>query len=98
MPLTSRGLYRRDGSIRKPWFGSARLALLMAEIIQHRKNWAPWWALFFGLAALFSNAGFFIAIPGQQVIPWLSLAFAILALILLAIGLKRAFAQPEVYG
>jgi hypothetical protein len=70
----------------------------MAEMIELRKNWAPWWALLLGLAALFSNAGFFIAIPGQQAISWLSIAMAVLALILLAVGIKRAFAQPEIYG
>lgn len=70
----------------------------MAEMVEHRRNWAPWWALLLALAALFSNAGFFIAIPGQQAIPWLSMAFAVLALILLVLGLRRAFAQPEIYG
>lgn len=63
-----------------------------------QRNWAPWIALLLALAALFSNAGFFLGLPGQRAIPWLSVALAIAALICAVIGIMRAFRQPQVYG
>ena len=50
------------------------------------------------LAALFSNAGFFLGLPGQRAIPWLSVALAIAALVCAAVGIMRAFRQSQVYG
>ena len=49
------------------------------------------------LAAVFSNAGFFLGLPGSG-IPWLILALAIAALVCAAVGIMRAFRQPQVYG
>ena len=70
----------------------------MAETISRRRNWAPWFALLLALVAMLSNAGFFMGLPGQRAIPWLSLALAIAALICAAVGIMRAFRQPQVYG
>jgi hypothetical protein len=53
--------------------------------------------LLLALAAMLSNAGFFLGLPGQRAIPWLSVAFAIAALTCAVIGIMRAFRQPEVY-
>jgi len=50
------------------------------------------------LAALLSNALFFVSIPGQRFAPWLNLALTIFAVILFIGALRRAMAQPEVYG
>jgi hypothetical protein len=63
-----------------------------------QRNWAPWIALLLALAALFSNAGFFLGLPGQRAIPWLSVALAIAALVCAAVGIMRAFRQSQVYG
>lgn len=50
------------------------------------------------LAALLSNAGFFLGLPGQRAIPWLSVALAIAAIVCAVIGVMRAFRQPQIYG
>ena len=54
--------------------------------------------MFLALAALLSNAGFFLGLPGQRAIPWLSVALAIAALVCAAVGIMRAFRQSQVYG
>jgi hypothetical protein len=54
--------------------------------------------LLLALAAFLSNAGFFLGLPGQRAIPWLSVALAIAALVCVAVGIMRAFRQPQVYG
>jgi hypothetical protein len=63
-----------------------------------QRNWAPWIALLLALAAFLSNAGFFLGVPGQRAIPWLSVALAIAALVCAAVGIMRAFRQSQVYG
>ena len=50
------------------------------------------------LAALLSIAGYFMGLPGQRALPWLSMALAIAALICAAVGMMRAFRQPQIYG
>jgi hypothetical protein len=56
-----------------------------------QRNWAPWIALLLALAAMLSNAAFFMGLPGQRAIPWLSVALAIAALVCAAVGIMRAF-------
>jgi hypothetical protein len=63
-----------------------------------RRNTAPWWGLLLAVCAIGCNAGFFVSIPWQGAIAWLSLLFAALALVLLAVGLWRAYGQAGVYG
>jgi hypothetical protein len=70
----------------------------MPETTNRQRNWAPWFALLLALAALLSNAGFFMGLPGQRALPWLSVALAIAALVCAAVGIMRAFRQPQVYG
>ena len=70
----------------------------MPELTARRRNWAPWFGLLLTLVAMLSNAGFFLGLPGQRAIPWLSLALAIAALVYAAMGIMRAFRQPQVYG
>lgn len=69
-----------------------------AERRKPRKNTAPWWGLLLATCAIGCNAGFFISIPWQGAIAWLSLLFAALALVFLAVGLWRAYGQADVYG
>ncbi len=69
----------------------------MPDVTEHRKNTAPWWGLLFALGAIGSNVAFFASPPLQGALPWLSLLFAILGLVFLAIGLRRAFGQAQVY-
>jgi len=69
----------------------------MPETITRQRNWAPWFGLLLALVAILSNAGFFLGLPGQRAIPWLSVALAIAALVCAAVGIMRAFRQPQVY-
>jgi hypothetical protein len=61
------------------------------------KNAAPWWGLLFALAAIGCNGAFFLNAPLQRIFPWLSLAFALVALSFLAMGLRLIVSQPKVY-
>jgi hypothetical protein len=63
-----------------------------------QRNWAPWIGLLLAVAALLSNTGFFMGLPGQRAIAWLSVALAIAALVCMAVGIMRAFRQSQVYG
>jgi hypothetical protein len=69
----------------------------MPELTERRRNWAPWLGLLLAVAAMLSNAGFFLGLPGQRAIPWLSLALAIAALVCVAVGIMRAFRQSQTY-
>jgi uncharacterized membrane protein len=69
----------------------------MPELISRRRNWAPWFALLLALLAMGSNAAFFMGLPGQRAISWLSIALAIAALICAVAGILRAF-QPQASG
>jgi uncharacterized membrane protein len=62
-----------------------------------QRNWAPWLGLLFAVAAMLSNAGFFIALPGQRALAWLGLVLIIVAIVCAVIGVMRAFRQPQVY-
>ena len=70
----------------------------MPEITQRRRNLAPWAGLLLGLVAILSNAAFFMAIPGQRAIPFLSWTLAVIALVFALTGVMRSFRQPQVYG
>jgi hypothetical protein len=70
----------------------------MPETTERRSNWAPWLALLFVLAAIGLNAAVFLGIPGQRVIPWLSLVLGIGAVVCSVIGVRRAFGQSHLYG
>ena len=69
----------------------------LPQLTTRQRNWAPWFALLLALAAFLSNAGFFLGLPGQRAIPWVSVALAIAALICAAVGIMRAFRQPKIY-
>ena len=69
----------------------------MPELTERQRNWAPWLGLLLALAAMLSNAGFFLRVPGERAIPWLSLALAIAALVCAVAGVMQAFRQPQVY-
>ena len=69
----------------------------MPDATDHRRNLAPWWGLLLALAAIGCNVAFFLSPPVQRALPWMSLFFAVLALIFLVTGLLRAFGGPQVY-
>ena len=69
----------------------------MPDATHRQKNIAPWWGLLFALGAIGCNAAFFVRPPLQGALPWLSVLFAVLALVFLAAGMLRAFGQAHVY-
>ena len=60
-------------------------------------NWLPWLSFVIALVAVFSYVTFFIRFPVTRNFPWVNLLLFLAAGIVLAIGLRRAFAQPEKY-
>jgi hypothetical protein len=69
----------------------------MENTNQGRRNGALWAGFLLMLLAVLSNALFFIGVPGQQALPWLSLLLSVIALVFVVLGLKRVFGQPPVY-
>ncbi len=65
---------------------------------ERRSNWAPWLTLLLVLAVIAVNAAVFMGMPGQRLIPWLSLAFGLCAVVCGVIGVRRAFGQSHLYG
>lgn len=70
----------------------------MVEITERRRNRAPWLALLLAVVAVLSNVGFFVSMPGQGALVWVGLVLAVAALVNAAVGVMRAFRQPQVYG
>lgn len=63
-----------------------------------RRNTLIWIGLLLTIAALLSQVPYFFPwIPGQHVFPWINLALAVGAALLVMIGLIRAFRHPEIY-
>jgi hypothetical protein len=59
-------------------------------------NWSLWIGFVFAIAGLLSYE-FFAQFPATRDFPWANLLLFLLGGILLAVGLGRAFRQPELY-
>jgi len=68
----------------------------MPDATQIRANSALWLGLFLFLLAVVANAFSFVHLTAAW-FPWLSLVLPILALLVLLIGLVRAFRHPQLY-
>jgi hypothetical protein len=68
----------------------------MPDTDQRRRNWALWWGLIVTLLGVAGNAVYFFS-SVSSVFPWLSLLVPVAGVVLLLLGLKRAFAQPQVF-
>ena len=62
-----------------------------------RRNSALWAGCLLALIAVLSNGLYFLRPPAQAAIPWLNLLSAIVALIFLLIGLRRAYSSARLY-
>ena len=71
--------------------------LSLAEAGRKRGNSALWWGLLFTVLGLLSNFLYFVVKAGQRTFPWINLIVPALGLVLLFIGLKRAFGQSQIY-
>ena len=56
-----------------------------------RRNVPLWWGFALALASVLSNSVLFLSPPGQAVLPWISIALAVLALVFLVRGLEQVF-------
>ena len=64
---------------------------------ERRSNSAVWLGLILAVVSLLSHGLFFLKVPGQNALPWLSLVLATVAVILVLIGVKRAFFESQLY-
>jgi len=62
-----------------------------------KANTAPVWALLCALGGVGCTFAVFLGPPLQEALPWLSLLLAGSAVLLLLVGLRRSFGQPEIY-
>src|SRR5258708_39936700 len=64
-----------------------------------KRNWNAWVWAGFGLTlfSAFSYILYFVRFPITRDVPWVSLLLFIVAIWLLAVGLKRAYGKPEQY-
>lgn len=69
----------------------------MPDLPQRRPNQALWYGLLITVLAILSNFLYFIRVP-QAILPWINLALPAIGLVLLFIGVKRAFTQKQIYG
>ena len=67
----------------------------MPELSESRRNWPLWLGLLLALSALLCNVVFFATLPGQRLIPWMSVALAVAALVFVAAGIKRTWQRPK---
>jgi hypothetical protein len=62
-----------------------------------RWNWLVWAGFAIALLATFSYIPFFLRFPITRDFPWANLVLFVIAGCLLALGIRRAFTQPERY-
>lgn len=69
----------------------------MENTSQRRRSGALLAGFLLMLLAVLSNGLYFLALPGQQALPWAGLFLSLIALVLLLLGLKHVFGQPHIY-
>ncbi|MGA8153806.1 MAG: hypothetical protein WB952_22845 [Terriglobales bacterium] len=69
----------------------------MPDMIEKHWNSTVWLGFLLALGAMLCNVVLLANPPGRRAIPWLSLLLAVVALILVARGLQRAFGKAQVY-
>jgi len=70
----------------------------MPDIVERRRNLAPWIAFLFTLLAVALNGLTFVTLRGTQVILWSSYLAGLIALVYGIIGIGRAFGRSQVFG
>jgi len=71
----------------------------MPALAQRRRNRALFDGVIFIFLTILINVPVLYALkfPGQELLPWISLALPAIAVVFFMVGLKRAFGQPEIY-
>jgi hypothetical protein len=70
----------------------------MPDIVERRRNRAPWLAFLFTLIAIALNAWTFFTLKGTESAVWLSFAAGLCAVIFGLAGLGRAFGRSRIFG
>jgi hypothetical protein len=65
---------------------------------KRRSNWLPWLGFLTSVIAFVSYFLFFFQFPVTRDVPWVNYLLFALAALLLAIGLRRAYAQTSLYS
>lgn len=68
---------------------------IMPDAIQRRSNSALWMGAILTLLGVLSNFLYFINAPWQTSFPWLNVSLPAIGLVFLLVGVKRAFAPPQ---
>lgn len=68
---------------------------LTCDLMKRKTNWLVWGGFAAALLAVFSYIPFFTRFPITRDFPWANLLLFVLAGSLLAVGLRRAFTQPD---
>jgi hypothetical protein len=63
----------------------------------NRRNTVLWAGCLLTIVAVLTNGLYFLRPPAQAAIPWLNLGSAVVALLFLLVGLRRAYTSPPVY-
>ena len=77
--------------------GTAACYTLVVMSGEKRSNPALWVGLLITVLGFLSNFLYFAGLP-QAIIPWINLFIPPLGVIVLLVGLKRAFSQPQTYS
>jgi hypothetical protein len=78
------------------FFYRATLLVSRAKTQSKRTNAALWWGPLLALLGVFSNGFYFLGVPARLVVG-ITLALPAVALAVLVVGLRRAFAQSNIY-
>jgi hypothetical protein len=65
--------------------------------MKRRWNWAVWTGVVLVVVGIVSHPLYFVRFPALRDFPWVNLPLVIFGLALLAVGLVRAFRQPELH-
>jgi hypothetical protein len=70
----------------------------MAASKNPRRYRVLWLGLLITVLGALSNWLYFLALPGQEVFPWINVLVPAAGLVVLLVGTRRAFVNPQTYG
>lgn len=68
-----------------------------ALVSEHRRNSALWLGAVVSLLGVASNFLYFVTLTGAMIFPWITMLVSLAGVVLLLVGLKRAFGQPQIF-
>src|SRR5260370_25791558 len=70
----------------------------MAASKNPRRYRVLWLGLLITVVGVLSNWLYFLALPGQEVFPWINVSLPAAGLVVLLVGVRRAFVSPQTSG